>query len=303
VQGQVAHPLARRILVVLAIGVLTLCTLRFASCGHGVRVGTFNIRQFGFEPTDMDRLTAVIQATEADVLALQEIRSDDKMKDLARRLSVKGRRYAFQLSTCGGTSKMRVGLLYDEARVAVRDFREYPELDPDGKGACSTKERPGFAATIDDGRRPFTVLVIHLVSGSEPAQIARRRVQWQLAHRIAKDLGAGGVPVMILGDTNSTGFLDDKAGERTFIEDEAKKAEMDVVTGGLGCSEYWSATTGGPLQPSLLDHVVASPGLAARGTVRVHGFCEQLACAPAQRAPEDYVKVSDHCPVTLDLQR
>jgi endonuclease/exonuclease/phosphatase family metal-dependent hydrolase len=297
------HSLARRLLLVIVIGIVALCALRFASCGRGVRVGTYNIRQFGHEATDMDRLTAIVKATEADVLAVQEIRNETKLSDLARRLSVGGRRYAFKLSECGGKSNMKVGVLYDEARVRMTGFREYPELDPNGKGTCSTGDRPGFAASIDDRTRIFTVLVIHLVAGSEAANVARRKEQWLLAHRIAKDLGASGTPVMILGDTNSTGFLDDKAGERTFIEGEARKADMDVLTDRLGCSEYWRPTPGGVLQPSLLDHVVSSPGLAARGAVRVHGFCQELACAPAPRAPEDFVKVSDHCPVTFDVRR
>ena len=102
------HSLSRRILLIVVIGVVALCALRLASCGHGVRVGTYNIRRFGIGPTDMDRLTAIVGATEADVLALQEIQSEEKMKDLARRLSVGGRRYAFRLSACGGRSAIRM---------------------------------------------------------------------------------------------------------------------------------------------------------------------------------------------------
>lgn len=296
------HSLARRIVIVVLIGLAALLVMRLASCGHALRVGTFNIRRFGAEKTDMDRLTSIVADAKVDVLALQEIQSEAKMKELAQRLSTGSRRYAFTLSACGGRTKMKVGLLYDEARVAVNGFREYPELDPDGRGTCSEGERPGLSANVDDGKRPFTVLVIHFVAGSEPAKIERRKAQWKLAHRIAKDLGAGGTAVMILGDTNSTGFLDDAAGERTFIEAEAKSAEMDVLTDRLGCSEYWGPTSdGGPLHPALLDHVVAPARLATRSTARVHGFCEELACSPAQRAPDDYVKVSDHCPITLDV--
>ncbi|MBK6464583.1 MAG: hypothetical protein IPF92_26800 [Myxococcales bacterium] len=52
--------------------VLFLLALR--GCG-GVRAGTYNIRRFGAEATDLDRLVAIVEESEADVLALQEISS------------------------------------------------------------------------------------------------------------------------------------------------------------------------------------------------------------------------------------
>lgn len=306
--------LKRRPILFLAVLVALALVLAIAarSCGgargHGcdlrgpLRVGTYNIRRFGVEPTDMARLSEIVGDADADVLALQEIQTVDGTRELARRVSRGGRRYTYVLSSCGGKSAMHVGFLFDETRVRLVGTREYPELDPAGGGSCGGGERPGLAATFErpnTATKRFTLLAVHLVAGGEPEKMARRREQWKRAHRIAGELGKEGL-VAILGDTNSTGFLDDRGGERSFIEDEAKRAGLDVTTRDLRCSEYFGPIDG-QLRPSLLDHVVASPELAREGSVRLHGFCAELACAPTKDRPRDFVKVSDHCPVTLDV--
>ncbi len=74
----------------------------------------------------------------------------------------------------------------------------------------------------------------------------------------------------MLCNTNSASYLDGAQGERTFIEREASLARMDLLTGGLACSEYWKPGPDG-IAPSLLDHVVVTPGLARRGCT---GFVE-----------------------------
>ncbi len=270
--------------------------------GGALRVGTYNVRRFGVEPTDMARLAEVVSNTRADLLALEEVQSEERAEELATRLSVGGRRFAVKLSSCGGKSAMRVGFLYDGSRLTLRDPMEFPELDPAGGGSCSGGERPGFAVTAVRPRGRVRVLAVHLVAGGEPDRVARRKEQWRLIYKIVARLREGdATPVAVLGDTNSTGYLDDAQGERTFIEREASLARMDLLTGGLACSEYWKPGPDG-IAPSLLDHVLVTPGLARRRSARVHGFCRELACAPSREIPEEWRRVSDHCPVTFDLE-
>jgi endonuclease/exonuclease/phosphatase family metal-dependent hydrolase len=302
--GERTTPLLPRLSVIAIAGLLALGVARGSSCdlGRGLRAGTFNIRCFGVEPTDMDRLTAIVEETDSDVLAIQEVQSEKAAQDLARRLSKGTRRYAFTQSSCGGRSLMHLGFLYDTTRVTLVKTSEYPELDPAGEGSCSAGERPGLAGLFQRDEKRFYLLAVHLAAGGEREKMERRRVQWKRAHQIAAGLRKD-APVAILGDTNSTGFLDDKGGERTFIEDEAKKNALDVSTRDLRCSEYFAPSTAKQLIPSLLDHVVVSPELVKKRSVHVHGYCEELACAPTKDKPNDYVKVSDHCPVTFDLTR
>jgi endonuclease/exonuclease/phosphatase family metal-dependent hydrolase len=195
---------------------------------------------------------------------------------------------------------MHVGFVFDAKRVKLLDTREYPELDPEGKGACAG-DRPGLVARFErlepEGRR-FELLVFHLAAGSEPARVATRKEQWRRAHRIAK---LARDPIVILGDANSTGYLDDREGERTFIDGEAASANMEVVSAPLKCSEYFQPEPPA-IRPSLLDHVVATPALVRRGSIDVGGYCAELACRAAASPPREFTTVSDHCPVTFELR-
>jgi endonuclease/exonuclease/phosphatase family metal-dependent hydrolase len=273
--------------------------IRCGACDAHVRVGTYNIRRFGVEKTDLERLTAIVMRSRADVLAVQEIQSEPMALDLARRLSRHGRRMEVALSRCGGRSAMRVGFLYDATRLTLLGTKEYPELDPTGEGSCAG-DRPGLVGTFEPaggGGRRFQLLVLHLVAGGDADKVARRKEQWRRAYRIAAQ---SSYPIAILGDANSTGYLDDRDGERTFIDDEAKRAGMEVATRSLACSEYFQPEPPA-IRPSLLDHVVVTPGLARAGSIELHGYCAELACRPSSTPHREYETVSDHCPVTLDI--
>jgi endonuclease/exonuclease/phosphatase family metal-dependent hydrolase len=289
----------RRVGCIVTLVILALLLRCCVGCRPDpLRVGTYNIRRFGVEPTDVDALTSVIERSKADVLAVQEIQSEEKARELARRLSTASRTMELKLSRCGGRSEMHVGFIYDRVRVRLLDTTEYPELDPAGGGHCDG-DRPGLVASFEraDGRR-FELLVFHLAAGGEAERVAQRKEQWRRAHRIAK---LAKVPIAILGDANSTGYLDDRQGERTFIDGEASKAGMEVVTSPLRCSEYFQPHPPA-LKPSLLDHVVATPQLVRGGSIQVHGYCAELACRPAESPPREFTTVSDHCPVTFDLR-
>src|SRR6185295_12773268 len=129
-------------------------------------------------------------------------------------------RYRLALSRCGGRSEMHVGFVYDSARVALDGTREFPELDPDGRGGCSVGQRPGFLGRFRHADRPFELLVVHLAAGGDPDNAAKRRRQWTDALAIVdRRRREGHAAIAVLGDTNSTGWLDDRHGERRFIED------------------------------------------------------------------------------------
>lgn len=296
------NPLLPRLAVVVALGAAAALGLRGGGCfAPRLRVGTFNIELFGAteKTTNLTRAAELIASTEADVIGVQEIMSPR----LARKLLAKlPRRFEMVLSECGGVSKMRVGYFYDPDRVRVLSTTEHQELDPDPSSVCA-RERPGLSAKFErlDNGRAFQLLVFHLVPYEEG--MAARREQWRKAHAIAAKLGKD-TPVAILGDANSTGFLDDAGGERTFILDEASKAGMEVASAPLACSEYWRRNrddANEPLKTSLLDHVVATRGLVRRGSTKLWGYCAELACKVPSSDPDDFKTVSDHCPITIDL--
>jgi endonuclease/exonuclease/phosphatase family metal-dependent hydrolase len=292
--------------LLLAVGLAVSGAVIAASvvpgCGH-VRIGTFNIRQFGgARDTDMAKLTKLVASLDADILAVQEIKNEAKLRELAAALSSGSRVYKVALSRCGGRSEMRVGFIYDQRRVTLASTKEYPELAPGDDGRCSAVERPGFLGVFNDGARSLHLLAVHFQPGSDRGDYAKRTVQWTRAHKIAAQLREGGVTaVAILGDANSTGYRDDDNGERTFVNASAKGARMSVVTAGIACSEYWKSD--GVYVPSLLDHAVATDGLVRSGSARVHGYCETLRCEThrSPTPPDEFTSISDHCPVTFDV--
>lgn len=278
--------------------------LTLAACREPapLRLGTYNIRNLGAEPTDLDRLADVILAARPDALALQEVISEDAVVALEGRLAARGRRFAHALSRCGGKRSLHVGFLYDPRAVTLESLREFPSLDPAGGEACSGDDRSGLLAVFVHRGRRVHALTVHLAAGGEPERVERRRRQWERLLTIARGLHEGGAArVIALGDANSTGWLDDAHGERARITEGARAAGLTVATASLACTEFWRGPRG-RFEPSVLDHVLATPETQASAAV-VHGYCARLACRPhpLDQPTAEYAVVSDHCPVTVDI--
>jgi endonuclease/exonuclease/phosphatase family metal-dependent hydrolase len=289
--------LFRAALVALAIACALAPAIRSSAPREArrLRVATYNIRRFGREPTDLDRLASVFRAVDADVIAVQEIQDAARLDELFARLG-RGRAWKRVLSACGGRSEMLVGFLYDSARVTLEETREFPELDGED-GRCSEGERAGLLARFSSGGRALTLLAVHLAAGASPEHAGRRRMQWRRALAILATVEGDKA---LVGDTNSAGWLDDAYGEREFIEREVARAGLELVTRPLACSEYFHAGDDA-LEPSLLDHVAATPGVARAGSLTLHGYCAELACRPHHDAPPaEFSTVSDHCPVSFE---
>ena len=181
-------------------------------------------------------------------------------------------------------------------------------MDPSEEGACTEGDRAALAATFarrnaPSNEPPTTLLALHLAARGEPARVEQRRQQWARLFAIRDKLAREGHGrVLLLGDTNSTGWREDAHGERTFIEQRAAEAGMRVETASLACTEYWR-TGDRTWDPSMLDHVLAPRGAVIEGSARLHGYCAALQCQrwSADAPPPDYAQVSDHCPVSVEL--
>lgn len=293
----------RRIVPVLGLaGALVAIAISGARCPPGgLRVATFNIESFRSDRTDVARLLELLAEADAEVIAVQEIEDARGFAGVVERLGARGRRYALALSDCAGKSRMHVGFVYDTARVELVGRREYPELDPDGGGSCGAGERPGLLGRFSAGGEPFELLVVHLAAGGDEDRAARRRQQWERALTIVdRRRAAGAAAIAVLGDTNSTGYLDDRWGERTYLEQRLARAGLRMATAGIRCSAYWKPGDGA-LAPSLLDHVAVTAEFPASRGARVRGYCDEARCRPldAGAPPRDFVAVSDHCPVVV----
>jgi endonuclease/exonuclease/phosphatase family metal-dependent hydrolase len=290
---------------VLVGSLLAAAPLLGSSClGGDLRVATYNLRHFGVEPKDMHRLTGILERLDADVVAVQEIRRPDRLEQLARDLGGWRRSYRAVSSSCAGRQGMHVGFLYDARRVTLKGTREFRELLPD-EGGCSEGDRPGFLAVFEAGGQEVHALVVHLKSGGDDEEFRQRRQQIERLNRLTGMLRAQGAKrILLLGDMNTTGYLDNERGERDLVEGLARENGLTVATGGLRCTEYYRKDRRNVI-PSLLDHALVSGAALVPSSTEVHEHCAELRCAPhrADSMPPSYTDVSDHCPVTFRVAR
>lgn len=310
------------------------------------RIASWNVRWFPdgtLDPeqrgagTDIDWLSCAIARLAAPVVAVQEFRKHeiavDRVTRLLRLLNERtSGTWRAALDHCPGEHENHVGFLYDEARVRGSDFRNVPELNPEGE--CESGLHPGFAGYFRfPGGLDLSVISVHFFWGTTAASLdVRRRARQQLhaAARRASDedaprsmgtRGRSGSPelarsadtrvqgdgdVMILGDFNTNGCTEcgSPFGAQDEIQETATGAragspQLELLPNDAACTEYDNG------QPLPLDHVLVSASLtelprAAR--VRVDGICPLLRC---RRLHGDstafHDRLSDHCPLVVEL--
>jgi endonuclease/exonuclease/phosphatase family metal-dependent hydrolase len=266
--------------------------------GAGLRVATWNLRNFPEPTQDLARLRERLKDLGADLLAVQEIHDPVALQAL-----LPG--WAVHLSEQGGRGHQRLGVAFDPAVLElVEPVREHLEL------AMGGRVRPGLSAYLRarDGGPDFHVLVIHLKA--KPDGQPLRMKQWSLLAAIAGDLLRRDPDLIVLGDFNATGAVKGSA--------DQELAALGAVLEPLGlrrlapdspCSAYWEGSRRDAWhEPSLLDLVwvaALEEGVGPASRVRPLHHCARHQCRPFRSTPAhpepDYANLSDHCPVMLDL--
>jgi endonuclease/exonuclease/phosphatase family metal-dependent hydrolase len=213
------------------------------------------------------------------------------------------------LQSCGGASDQHVGFLWNGSRVALLQLTDAWELNGAATGpttnACAGNLRPGrYALAKTPIGVDFHLLSVHVDSGTTTRDYDHRR---QAAQRIGQ-IRVGNTPilqldhdVLVLGDYNTMGRQD--------APPVSAQEELAVFDGELApgfrrrpmtpnCTEYFERRAG------ALDHIIASTGMQeAAATARVTGYCALAACADLSGAmPAAAERLSDHCPVVVDIQ-
>lgn len=287
------------------------------------RIAAWNVRWFpdggpgnaGGKPTNVEWLACAIAWLGADVVALEELKSTPRTQAALATLKAAlatftGDRYEVELDRCPGEGRQGVALLYDATRVRARGFRNLDALNPAGS-ACDEHLRPGFTGYFRfPGGADAHVVAVHLKSGEEPADFARRRASLSglpAAYRALQETEKD-PDVVVTGDFNTMGCLDcrpklrakDEISEFASLvrgfESPFRRLESD-----RGCSEYYRG------EGNLLDHFLVSGAMAEvpRGArARVSGYCAEVSCArlDARDMPLAYRELSDHCPLVLDIE-
>jgi endonuclease/exonuclease/phosphatase family metal-dependent hydrolase len=181
--------------------------------------------------------------------------------------------------------------------------------EPGEAGGCNSGSRPLAIGLfqIKSSKQKFYGLTTHLKSGSDPESVEKRTKQFQILKNIIRDLKAktGIADFYFAGDLNTTEYLSRGTDYKLLTKLVSDLGMIDLAQ-NLGCSAYWwGGTDDGIEDPSLLDHIVVTPGLRKNSNqAQASGHCKKVSCRQAslKELGVSYESVSDHCPITATIQ-
>jgi endonuclease/exonuclease/phosphatase family metal-dependent hydrolase len=275
-----------------------------------LRVVSWNIANFEGDPAqhDLARIREVIERLDPDVLALQEIKRGEALTELLPD-------WDMVVSERGGRGHQKLVIAWRRDRVTLLASEEHPQLSLGGR------VRPGLSGYLRgrDGGPDFWLVVVHLKA--MPSAIDLRREQWPQLLEIVEGLvgrgGPGGVgkddrDLLIVGDFNSTG----PPGGQPAIEHR----ELELALGPIGlrrlpsatgCTAYYDGQRRDAWkEPSEIDLIWArdlAESLRPDAQVFSGTHCASSRCRDFRSTTaypvRDFERVSDHCPVVVDLLR
>lgn len=258
----------------------------------GLRIASWNLRNFPSPEQDLERLGTMLQDLRADILVLQEIHDPAALRAL-----LPGREIV--TSEGGGSHGQHLAIAWDPDRVTLASA-------PVENAAITLggRVRPSLRVALHTERGPLHVVGVHLKAGADGAPL--RRLQWI---SLLADLAgiAPSEPVVVLGDWNTAGGrVTGPAEELTALQTVLAGAGLVRVPGVGQCTAYWEGVRrDGWWEPSALDHVFVSRGTKIAGLAWAGGACARHSCDPVHSTrghPDpDLGLGTDHCPVVIDL--
>jgi endonuclease/exonuclease/phosphatase family metal-dependent hydrolase len=249
-----------------------------------------------------------------DAWALSEVksqlRSRSALDELVRRMDeLTNGRHAIRVDDCPDENGQHLAWLVNLQRVAASDWQLHAAINPTGD-ACAQQLRPGFGVRLRfSGGLDLHAVAVHLKSGVTARDLEQRQTSVDGLERVVRAVTtrSGDADVLVAGDFNTMGCRDcaewtRSAKEAGWLDTRLKafRPEVRRVPSDLGCSHYYQR------QPSLLDHFLVTTATAEAELERkatVYGFCREQACeAYSGTEPESVRRLSDHCPLVLELQ-
>lgn len=298
----------------------TLARTRAPRAAGAVRVGAWNLRWFpdgkpgqakAGSATDLVWLACGIAFMRTDVLAIAEIKQGVEAERALATLLVElnrltGGDWKVELDDCPRASSQRVGLLFDERRAQLRHKSVLAELNPHGE-ACRDQLRPGLLGYFEfGGGLDLAIVATHLKSGTEERSFGLRDRSFSaftLAAERARALGRD-ADVLVLGDMNTMGC--ETCSPPISATAELARASAQLDAAGIrfrrpnavpACSHVFGRAT------TLLDWAAASDlaELPKSRTLTVSGPCGEVGCSDLRGELPFHRRLSDHCPVYVDL--
>jgi endonuclease/exonuclease/phosphatase family metal-dependent hydrolase len=295
-------------LLSIALGLITSLGI------NALTIGTYNIRNFDYDQryritTDKTELSNILKNLNVDVLSVEEINNTAEWEKF---IQTKMPGYGTELSRCGGAHGQRLGFLYNSKKVELLSFHEDLDVsNPGGPGTCDSGSRPlavGLFRIKSTGQK-FYGMTAHLKSGSKGESIATRTRQFEIIKNLINELkrNSGVHDFFLAGDLNTTEYLS-KGVDFKILSKFTKDLGMIDLSAGVKCTAYyWGGTDDGIETPSMLDHVIVTPGLVklkSAVSANALGHCQKVDCreVPIAELGVSYGAVSDHCPITARIQ-
>jgi len=280
---------------------------------QALTIGAYNIRNFDYDEryrisTNKVELAGMIQNLNVDVLSVEEINNTQEFeKFVANKLP----NYGTELSRCGGEHGQHLGFVYNKNKVELLAFNEDLSIsEPGTPGSCDSGSRPLAIALfqVKATKQKFYGFTVHLKSGSQATSLKKRAQQYQIIMNTMQELKSktGVQDFYVAGDFNTTEYVS-RGSDYADLNKAVKTMGMVDLASNLKCTAYyWGGTDDGIESPSMLDHVLVTPGLVKTKTAeaKAHGHCQKVSCreVPIKELGISYESVSDHCPLTATVQ-
>jgi len=292
---------------------LFLLTFLVSTKVLAITLGTYNIRNFDYDQryrihTNKTELTKIISQMRVDVLAVEEINNTAEFERYVQS-NLPG--FDSELTRCGGAHGQRLGFVFNTQKVELLSFHEDLSItNPGGEEQCDAGSRPLAIALfrIKSTGQKFYAMAVHLKSGGQSESMQKRLMQFELIKGVIRMLKerTDTKEFFLAGDMNTTNFIT-RGDDYKVLQKLKSETGMIDLAEKLPCSAYWwGGTDDGIETPSLLDHMLVTPGLLKRPVDRaqVGGHCAQVSCREVRTADlgVSYESVSDHCPLSATVQ-
>jgi endonuclease/exonuclease/phosphatase family metal-dependent hydrolase len=271
-------------------------------------VASWNVEHFKEEPTGtrIARVVDFMRAQNPDVFGLYEVEGATVFDALVEKMP----NYTFQISEGVQTQEILIGV-----KTGVQAFITQRTEFRSG----TTHMRPGQLVTITKGPRIYSLLFLHLASGTDPRGMGLRDDMLERAFDLRKVLddkagGTGKAAYIFVGDLNTMGmqYPFDRSIPSTIElqkwDKYATKAKVDMRRLVKTHDFSWFNGSTSSLPPSNLDHVYASknvkfktfvrPGDGTDAEVALRGWVDQ----PTPAKKDDWIaKFSDHSLVYFEV--
>ena len=292
--------------------IAAIISLFFTLSSYALTIGAYNIRNFDYDErsrikTNKQELSLLLQSLKVDVLSVEEV---NNTAEFERMVASKLPSYGTEISRCGGAHGQHLGFLYNMNTVELLSFNEDLTISEPGKGgSCDSGSRPLAIALfkIKATGQKFYAMTAHLKAGADAGSLAKRQKQYEIIKNTVNELRqkTGIQDFSFAGDMNTTEYLNRGTDYVHFRKLVSDLGMIDLAANNACSAYYWGGTDDGIETPSILDHVVVTPGLMKKkATAEAHGHCKKVSCreVPATQLGIIYESVSDHCPMTANIQ-